>query len=409
MNKLDVIPKFLLKITSMALFDYSELNIEIHANTDKELLFKEANMQAMYPLVHAVLKKYGHVDVGGESVYFPKVVANMRVIHEHNELHQLILLNNIPYVAMKGAASSMYYPEPFLRTMGDVDFLVRREDLERAGGILEKAGFISVEKNDNECHIAYHRNKNGVRSIWEMHWEPNGIPQGVAGELTRQYLADIMETAVPCTIKGSECMVPSPFHHGLIMLLHTASHLINTGVGLRHLCDWAVFVDKFSDEEFCEMFEEKLKSIGMWRFAQILTQLSSRYLGMPSKGWCGHSDEEYLESLMCDIFKGGNFGIKDSNRINQAKLITNSHKASVDETHLLVQLFRTMNEKARIAMPIVKKVPVLLPIGWIYAGGRHLVRIQNGTRPKIDVNDMVKGATERREIYKEFRLFERED
>ena len=178
---------------------------------------------------------------------------------------------------------------------------------------------------------------------------------------------------------------------------------------MRHLCDWAVFADKFSDEEFCEMFEEKLKAIGMWRFAQILTQLSIRYLGMPSKGWCGHSDEEYLESLMCDIFKGGNFGIKDSNRINQAKLITNSHKASVDETNLLIQLFRTMNEKARIAMPIVKKVPVLLPIGWIYAGGRHLVRIQNGTRPKIDVNDMVKGATERREIYKEFRLFERED
>ena len=409
MNNLDVIPKLLLKITSMALFDSGELNIEIHANTEKKFLFKEAKMQAVYPLVHPVLKNYGYADVSGESAYFQKVASNMRVIHEHQELHHLLSTNHIPYVVMKGSTSAMYYPEPFLRAMGDVDFLVRESDLAQAGQILEQAGFVPTEDNEHECHIAYHRNKNGVCSIWEMHWAPGGIPDGVAGELTRQYLADIMETAVPCTIKGSKCMVPSPFHHGLIMLLHTASHLINTGVGLRHLCDWAVFVDKFSDEEFCEMFEEKLKSIGMWRFAQILTQLSSRYLGMPSKGWCGHSDEEYLESLMCDIFKGGNFGIKDSNRINQAKLITNSHKASVDETNLLIQLFRTMNEKARIAMPIVKKVPVLLPIGWIYAGGRHLIRIQNGTRPKIDVNDMVKGATERREIYKEFRLFERED
>lgn len=409
MNNLDVIPKLLLKITSMALFDSGELNIEIHANTEKKFLFKEAKMQAVYPLVHPVFKNYGYADVSGESAYFQKVASNMRVIHEHQELHHLLSTNHIPYVVMKGSASAMYYPEPFLRAMGDVDFLVKESDLAQAGQVLEQAGFVPAEDNEHECHIAYHRNKNGVRSIWEMHWAPGGIPDGVAGELTRQYLADIMETAVPCTIKGSECMVPSPFHHGLIMLLHTASHLINTGVGLRHLCDWAVFADKFSDEEFCEMFEEKLKSIGMWRFAQILTQLSIRYLGMPSKGWCGHSDEEYLESLMCDIFKGGNFGIKDSNRINQAKLITNSHKASVDETNLLIQLFRTMNEKARIAMPIVKKVPVLLPIGWIYAGGRHLIRIQNGTRPKIDVNDMVKGATERREIYKEFRLFERED
>ena len=390
-------------------FENTELNIETLAEEDKELLFKEANMQAMYPLVRSVFKKQGYGDASGERVYFSKVAANMRLLHEHQELHRLLSENGISYVIMKGAASAMHYPEPFLRAMGDVDFLVKEADLEKTGKVLEQAGFVPTEDNEHECHIAYHRNTNGVRSIWEMHWAPGGIPDGVAGELTRQYLADIIETAVSCTIKGSECMVPSPFHHGLIMLLHTASHLINTGVGLRHLCDWAVFADKFSDEEFCEMFEEKLKAIGMWKFAQILTQLSIRYLGMSSKEWCGTSEDEYLESLMCDIFKGGNFGIKDSNRINQAKLITNSHKASVDETNLLLQLLRTMNVKARIAMPIVRRIPVLLPIGWIYAGGRHLIRIQNGTRPKIDVNDMVKGATERREIYKEFRLFERED
>ena len=410
MNKLNAREKDLLSITSEALFyESNKMGNQTVSEEDWENQLKEANMQAMFSLVFSVSKKHGASNSGYESAYFQKVASNMRVIHDHQELHHLLSANHIPYVVMKGSTSAMYYPEPFLRAMGDVDFLVRESDLAQAGQILEQAGFVPTEDNEHECHIAYHRNKNGVRSIWEMHWAPGGIPDGVAGELTRQYLSDIIETAVPCTIKGSECMVPSPFHHGLIMLLHTASHLINTGVGLRHLCDWAVFADKFSDEEFCEMFEEKLKSIGMWRFAQILTQLSVRYLGMPSKGWCGHSDEEYLESLMCDIFKGGNFGIKDSNRINQAKLITNSHKASVDETNLLIQLFRTMNEKARIAMPIVKKVPVLLPIGWIYAGGRHLIRIQNGTRPKIDVNDMVKGATERREIYKEFRLFERED
>lgn len=410
MKRLDSREQSLLKITAEALFcDNAELNKDELVGMDSEMLYKEANMQAMFPLVHSVLKKHGIANGGYESAYFQKVASNIRVIHEHQELHQLLSANNVSYVVMKGSTSAMYYPEPFLRAMGDVDFLVDKSDLEKVGRVLEQAGFVRSEDNEHECHIAYHRNANGIRSIWEMHWAPGGIPDGDAGELTRQYLADIIDTAVPCTIKGSECLVPSPFPHGLIMLLHTAIHLINTGVGLRHLCDWAVFANKFSDEEFYELFEEKLKSIGMWRFAQILTQLSIRYLGMPSKEWCGNSEEEYLELLMCDIFKGGNFGIKDSNRINQAKLITNSHKASVDETNLLIQLLRTMNEKARIAMPIVKRIPVLLPIGWIYAGGRHLIRIQKGTRPKIDVNDMVKGATERREIYKEFRLFEREE
>lgn len=410
MNKLNARERVLLTITTEALFgNNNDLNKDFFAEMDFETQLSEANMQAMFPLVFSVLKKYGVVSENYNNVFFQKVASNIRVAHEHKELHQLLSSNDIPYVVMKGSTSAMYYPEPFLRAMGDVDFLIDKSDLNKAGQVLEQAGFVRVEDDEHECHIAYHRNKNGMRSIWEMHWEPNGIPQGEVGELTREYLANMIETAVPCTIQGSECLVPSPFHHGLIMLLHTASHLINTGVGLRHLCDWAVFADKFTNEEFCELFEEKLKAIGMWKFAQILTQLSIKYLGMPAKEWCGTSDEDYLEMLMCDIFKGGNFGVKDSNRINQAKLITSSHKASVDETNLLIQLIKTMNEKAKIAMPIIDKIPILLPIGWIYAGGRHLLRIQNGTRPKIDVSDMVKGATERREIYKEFRLFEREE
>lgn len=410
MNQLTNKEKALLYLTAQALFPQTnELNIDTLKKKDLSAELKEASVQAVFSLVYSVLKKHGITLPDFEKNFLKTVANNIRVGHDHAELHELLSSNNIPYVAMKGSASAMYYQEPLLRTMGDVDFLVSQSDLERAGTLLKQAGFRPVEKNEHECHIAYHRRMNGIRSIWEMHWSPSGIPEGEVGELTREYLSDIVETAVMCTTSGSECLIPSPFHHGLIMLLHTAGHLINTGIGLRHLCDWAVFVDKFSDEEFKELFEEKLKSIGMWRFAQILTQLSIAYLGMSPKQWCDLDVEpEYLEMLMSDIFKGGNFGVKDSNRINQAKLITNSHKASVDDTGLLKQLIHTMNEKAKIAMPIIKKVPVLLPVGWIYAGGRHLLRIRRGSRPKIDVSDMVRGATERRELYKEFRLFQPE-
>ena len=407
MNQLTTKEKTLLHLTAQALFPKeNELNIDTLKKKDLTTELKEANVQAVFSLVYSVLKKQGINPPNFEKMFRQTMTNNIRVGHDHSELHEMLSSNGIPYVAMKGSASAMYYPEPFLRTMGDVDFLVNKSDLERAGVLLERAGFVPVEKNDHECHIAYHRRRSGIRSIWEMHWSPSGIPKGEVGELTREYLVDIIETAVPCTIQGSECLIPTSFHHGLIMLLHTAIHLINTGIGLRHLCDWAVFANEFSDEEFKEIFEEKLKAIGMWRFAQILTRLSITYLGMSEKQWCDvEMEPEYLETLMTDIFKGGNFGVKDSNRINQAKLITNSHKASVDETSLFMQLVRTMNEKAKIALPITKSVPVLLPVGWIYAGGRHLIRIRSGRRPKIDVSDMVRGATERRELYKEFRLF----
>lgn len=400
----------ILNLTALALFgDSNQPNNDLLNQKDFSPELKEANMQAIFSIVYTILKKHGVSVSNYDRLFLRTVAGNIRVQHDHAELHQLLSANSIPYVALKGSASAMYYPDPILRMMGDVDFLVQKSDLQRAGDLLEKVGFVPVEKNDNECHIAYHREVNGIRSIWEMHWEPNGIPKDKFGELAREYLSDVIETSIPCTISGDECMVPSPFHHGLIMLLHMASHLINTGIGLRHLCDWAVFVGKFSDDEFSNMFEAKLKTIGMWKFAQIMTQLCITYLGMQTKGWCGFSEPDYLETLMSDIFKGGNFGVKDSNRINQAKLITNAHRGSVDETGLLKQFVWTMNEKAEIAMPIVRKVPILLPVGWMFAGGRHLVRIGSGKRPKIHVNDMVRGAAERRELYKELRLFQPED
>ena len=200
MNQLTTKEKALLHLTAQALFPKeNKLNIDTLKKKDLTTELKEANVQAVFSLVYSVLKRQGINPLNFEKMFLQTMANNIRVGHDHTELHELLSSNNIPYVAMKGSASAMYYPEPFLRTMGDVDFLVNSSDLERAGALLEQAGFVPVEKNDHECHIAYHRRMNGIRSIWEMHWSPSGIPEGKVGDLTREYLADIIETAQTVT------------------------------------------------------------------------------------------------------------------------------------------------------------------------------------------------------------------
>ena len=387
----------LLDSVSFALFGGEKIKLPITTE-----VLREANEQAVLTLLNVTKENSPDFFL----IYAQTLVNNVRNDYEHSEIHRLMMRAGIPYVILKGSASASYYPEPMLRTMGDVDILIASSNLPKADAILRENGFEPVEKNEHGIHLEYHRKLYGVTSIWEMHWSAPGIPKGKIGEQIQGYLSDIITSAERHNVAEGEYMLPSPFHHGLVMLLHVAGHLINTGVGLRHLCDWAVFVAKFSDDEFCVLFEEKLRAIGMWRFAQLLTQLSIKYLRCPMNEWCGHADDVYLETLMSDIMNGGNFGVKDSNRINQAKLITDSGKGKVDDTGLLKQLFLTMNEKARCGMPITAKLPLLIPIGWLYVGGRHLLRIVQGRRPGIDVKDMISGATERREIYKEFRLFE---
>lgn len=397
--------KFLLDCLSAMLFDK---NIEISNDVNLSEVIAEAKAQSVVSYIYPVIKPYLSDEEKAKLQKLNRSLTanNVRVEYEHIELDSVMQENKIPYVIMKGLVSASYYPHSELRFLGDVDFLVDKKDLDRTSEMLKSLGFLPVEDDEHECHIAFHRtfSPGMTQSIWEMHWEPNGIPNRKEGDILREYFSTMLKDAK----HNGRFYAPSEFHHGLILIIHTATHLINTGVGLRHICDWVAFVSKLSDKEFCELFEDKLKAVGLWKFAQLLTLLSVEYFGCPEKQWAGKADKSYLEAMMADVFKGGNFGYKDSQRINQAKLMTNHDKGSVDDNSLVGQFVSTMNEKSKLAMPVTKKVPVLLPVGWIYAGLRHLFRIKNNERPSISVKEMVEGANERKVIYKEFQLYEKE-
>ena len=227
------------------------------ADAGGEELIREACAQAVLPLAFGTLPQESKALCGKE--YQQTLAANMAISYDHTQLHELMTENGIPYVILKGAASASYYPEPILRTMGDVDFLVKEQDLKRAGTLLEGVGF-QPEADTGGIHIGYHRGN----ATWEMHRSVNGIPGNAAGEIIRGYLSDVIETAVDYDEGNGILRIPDHFHHGLVLLLHIASHLTSEGVGLRHLCDWAVFVNHFTDEQFASLFADKLKACGIW-------------------------------------------------------------------------------------------------------------------------------------------------
>ena len=375
------------------------------AAVDWPALYREATAQSVLAQVyHAVEESIPEEHRAlWLSTYAQQVVNSRRIRHEHAELHRLMTERQIPYVSFKGCASAARYPLPLLRAMGDVDLLVHEEDCARAEEALQSVGYQPPSNRSHVAHLAYHRGK----SVWELHWKVGGIPASPAGQRTLTCLSDMIETAVPLETDDGTVLVPDDFHHGLVLLVHSAEHMINAGIGLRHLCDWAVFAASLSDGEFAALFDPALKECGLWRFAQLMTQLSVHYLGIDAKAWAAEDeDDALLEAMLEDMLDAGNFGHKDHQRINQAKLITDHKKESVDNTGFAGQFVATMNEQARRAMPVCRKHPILLPLGWIYAGGRHLSRIHRGTRPEINLSETLQGAKHRRDIYRSFHLYE---
>lgn len=381
---------------------------QISADTDWRAVYEECRKQSVTMLGLQGAKAAGPLPEDVREEWEKEAIAaafgNGRVSMEHTWFHDLMKKAGIPYVILKGCASAAYYPKPGNRVMGDVDFLVSRTDVERTGNLLKEQGF-EPSGEDHHCHIVYSRGPTHL----ELHFEPNGLPDGEAGDKAREYLKDILEQGREMPYENGQVVCPSVFHHGLIILIHTGHHLVSSGLGLRHLCDWAVFVSSMSGEEFRELFEARFKEMGLWKFVCIVTRTAERWLGVPHRAWAGEADEALADAVLADIFSSGNFGRKEEGRTYQSLLIAGRSKKDIGETSMARQFIRSVNEIVRSKWPSAQKNPFALLAGWIFFCGRYMIRVLKKQRPMIRPKKIVTGAEERRNIYKAFELFETVD
>lgn len=384
----------LIEILSSQLFG---METEISTACDWKALLQEAQQQAVFPLAFQALKS----SISAEQLkpntkeYAANQASFVRNLHFHAELHKL--LNGIPYVILKGQASAVYYPNPMLRSMGDVDFLVFKEDRDKVDQLLKAEGF--VKRNGAEKHVFHWAYKKDRASL-ELHWDVPGVPDS----MKNHFSADVINGAEEKTVLSEKMMLPSTFHHGLVLLLHTISHMTGGGIGLRHLCDWLVFENSISEAEFVKTFKQPLKDIGLWTFAQVMTKIGVLYFGT-RRNWCLDADDGVCRALLEDILSGGNFGMKDDTRGSQAKLIQNRVNKSVDGS-ILKNGFVSINEKAKRDYPYCRENPILRPIGWGAVVGQYAIRVISGKRNNVFDKKIMSDAVNRQKLYAELRLFE---
>lgn len=379
-------------------------------NVDWDAVITESGKQAVFMQVFA--------DCGQLSGLTPEhqerirknmlsgFMKNARNHAQHSLMHRLLSAGGISYTTLKGAASARYYPDPQSRIMGDVDFYVDKSDLDRAVALFQKEGF-EASGFEHISHVILRKE----RIHMEMHHVPAGVPEGDVGKIIMEYLSDLREQAVLVENQSVTCRCPSDFHHGLIMLMHLQHHLLAEGVGLRHLCDWAVFVSRFREAEFVELFAKRLKRVGLWRLARLMALCAALYLGLPEQRWMRESrdDDRIARALMEDIIAGGNFGSKDPQRFYEGLFISNRGKGGV-KNNRLQQGIQALNRITRQEYPALGSHALLLPVGWCVSMGRYLKnnikRRKNGK--KIDTFDAYKKSAPRISLYQRLDLYEPE-
>ena len=379
--------KSLLSILSLSLFGVRCNDI------DNELDFKELKTeslnQTVYTLIYPVIKEIIPMSLkkNWKNTYSHIISKNLRVDYEHSELHKLLTGNNIPYTILKGFSSAYYYSDPLKRMMGDVDFLIPESHIENTKKVLESYGF--------ECkigsHCSHHIKYNRGNSIWELHNSMGGIPEGVCGEKIKGYLSNFINRSEFIECNDIICRIPCAFEHGLIMLIHVAKHITSgEGVGLRHLCDWAVYVNKVDISEY----QLELEELGLWTFACQLTAVCINYLGVRKYKWCDNVSESFIESFIEDIFAAGNFGRKAETRGVAYRIVEQEN------------LFSSLAARTKNYYHFLQKYSLLMPICMVMYAFGFLWRRITGKMKWVKLSS-IKDGVERKKLYKQFHLFER--
>lgn len=223
--------------------------------------------------------------------------------------------NGIAYVVFKGLAVARYYPEPFVRTMGDVDFYVPKSCFDRAVEVIERGLNVVMDKEEVDKHYSF--DWQGIR--FEMHYQietfGNHRHQHRFDRMIDEAMAEHADSFTVCDSDGNETEVSvlPPTEDLIVVFKHWFNHLLVEGVGLRQTLDLAVLLNAYRDKINVGRLMTALDGIGYMKAFRAMLAMMKRYFGfewLDSNFVLGCRDERYADKLMAAVMESGNFGRK---------------------------------------------------------------------------------------------------
>lgn len=271
----------------------------------------------------------------------------------------------IPFLPLKGSLLRPMYPKPEMRTMCDLDILLHRQDLERAGQWLKEQGFEQEEGFDHDVPYT----KLPYLHV-ELHYRL--FSEETSKSLDR-FFDGVWQQAFPVEEGSWEYRLP-PEWFSAYLTAHFAKHVFGSGSGVRSVLDLWLFRQKVPMEE------AKL-------FALLdRLHLSSFYRRMIQLGEC------WMEGILCPaelkpvqdyLLQSGVYGTEEH------RVLSQSAQAQSKGKHLLRRFFPPMSQM-RYHFPVLQQWPVLLPFCYV---GRWIRVLKKGTGKFQREVEVLKGIS----------------
>ena len=207
--------------------------------------------------------------------------------------------HDIEMLILKGYGLSLCYPVPEHRPCGDVDmWLFGRQ--QEADDLLrrEKGIEIDVDKHHHTVFAV-----GGV--TFENHYDF----LNTHSHLSNREIERILPTTVrseQCAIvegEGSRAALPPVNFNALFLLRHTAGHFAAENIGLRHVSDWAMFVERYGGQIDWQRLERIAREHNMHRFLHSLNAMAVECTGVDASlfAGAGSDDKRLTARILNDI------------------------------------------------------------------------------------------------------------
>lgn len=345
--------------------------------------------QMVLPIVGGGAVKMGfELPEKWKSFMMAVAIRNCRNLDIQQKILNILEKNNIRCTILKGISVSMYYPEPLHRPLGDIDILVDEENYDKTIDLLTGSTDRDSEYLKHKFH--YHFTYDGLTV--EVHKFMTEYSDNKYGEFLKEYLKSALDNIEIKQYKCYSFPVLNSEYQIISLLLHTQRHFFEHKTNLRMICDYAMYVQTLSEEEWSKIYPT-LEKLNLNTFADALILMCQKYLGIPVN-WKIKSEvsEETIENLLEEFSNDG----------QAPKYIGDSSNVSLWKK--LRSIFVTMHSVAKNEFDILDKAPVLYPLFWIFVPLRTVLRKIKGNKKSVQVTDYSIAIERRKKICKQLNL-----
>ena len=385
------------------------------APDDWTALLRLAGEQKLLPLVYAAVRGTPGFAAAPEAV---RAAARRQTMREaaaqtvHTEaflrLYQALRAEGLAPVVVKGIVCRALYPQPELRPSSDEDLYLTAAEMPHFHAVLLRAGFVLTEpeRDYRSAHEArYVHPDTGL--VVEGHWALFPTEYAVYAALNVQ-LSDLMQRAQDWETGGVTLRVPDACDHLIFLLLHAFKHFISSGVGVRQLCDIALWMRRFGAQIDWQRVRAALRATHSEGFAAAVIDAGVHWFGLERAAAHIPPDWETLESaaLLADALSGGVYGSADSTRRHSCTITIHAadrvYRGGTGRASLCAALFPGREVMAGW-YPYVARCPALLPAAWAQRIWRYL-----RTRGKhTGAQDSLRIGAQRVELLRQYRVYKK--